>query len=523
MAAWPNPAVPLLLVAALLAFEDWLTTPSCSGGPPAAHGSGDLRAMMVADLMLLGSDATYADRFFGDHVMYKFFANSIQTLKPDMIVVLGDISAKGSDLTERKWISVIEQFEEILGHHSSLPLLIALGDKDVGTCANLEGKFVHCRAKHLPGLDSCGCGAFETSNVSFVSLNAVALLCGNNDLRFGVERFMERESHHFQTLNEAEGYPLGCEKREGSTDISWRQNSMESGTGPVVLLHFPLHKFDAEVTGVPASSESIVSDRPSLFSSSKQRGLYDRLHTLPANSTQYILQALKPRIIFNAHTGSFSDFLHADGTREVTVPAMTWKGRGSASNPDAVLALLSGVGLSRADIAAVVAANPLLLRSSAKNIGPRLLDLRDRLGLSAPQIVRFLLIGSRALYSCDVGPRLEFLISFFGSIELLLVIMKKNSMILRSDLERVVKPNVALLSQCGLSVRDIALLCSSKPWMLTFNPERVKEFVLRAEELGVPRSSRMFCLCMMDKKHITIYKAFLTICHAMHSCFMAAQ
>ncbi|KAF8723500.1 hypothetical protein HU200_021447 [Digitaria exilis] len=246
MVAWPKPALPLLLAAALLAFEDWLSTPSCSGGPPAAHGPGELRAMMVADLMLLGSDATYADRFFRDHVMHKFFANSIQTLKPDMIVVLGDISAKGSEFTERKWISVIEQFEGILGHHSSLPRLIALGDKDVGSCANLEGKFVHHKAKHLPGLDSCGCGAFEISNVSFVSLNAVALLCDNNDLRFGVEKFMERESHHFQRLNKTECYPL----------------------------------------------------------------------------------ALKPRIIFNAHTGSFSDFLHADGTREITVPAMTWKTRG---------------------------------------------------------------------------------------------------------------------------------------------------------------------------------------------------
>jgi hypothetical protein len=77
MAAWPNPARPLLLVAALLAFEDWLSTPSCSGGPP-RHGPGDLRAMMVADLMLFGSDATYADRLFRDHVMYKFFAVSDQ-------------------------------------------------------------------------------------------------------------------------------------------------------------------------------------------------------------------------------------------------------------------------------------------------------------------------------------------------------------------------------------------------------------------------------------------------------------
>ncbi|CAL5043720.1 unnamed protein product [Urochloa decumbens] len=328
MAAWPNPALPLLLVAALLAFEDWLATPSCSGGPPAAHDPGELRAMMVADLMLLGSDATYADRFFRDHIMYKFFANSIQTLKPDVIVVLGDISAKGSELTERKWISVIEQFEGILGHHSSLPLLITLGDKDVGTCANLERKFVQRRAKHLPGLDSCGCGAFEISNVSFVSLNAVALLCGNNNLRLGVEKFMERESHHFQRLNEAGCYPSGCESREGSAEVSWRKNSMESGSGPVVLLHFPLHKLDAEVTGVTTSSEAIVSDHSSVFSSSKQREVYDRLHTIPVNSTQYILQALKPRIVFSAHTGSFLDFLHADGTREVTVPAMTWKTRG---------------------------------------------------------------------------------------------------------------------------------------------------------------------------------------------------
>jgi hypothetical protein len=200
-----------------------------------------------------------------------FLQNSIQTLKPDIIVVLGDISAKGSELTERKWISVIEQFEGILGHYSSLPLLIALGDKDVGACDNLEGKFVRRRAKHLPGLDSGGCGAFEISNVSFVSINAVALLCGNNDLRFGVEKFMERESHHFQSLNEEECYPSGCEKREGSTDTGWRRNSMESGSGPVVLLHFPLHKFDAEVTGLPTSSVEIVSDHSSVSASSKQR------------------------------------------------------------------------------------------------------------------------------------------------------------------------------------------------------------------------------------------------------------
>ncbi|CAL5037611.1 unnamed protein product [Urochloa decumbens] len=168
---------------------------------------------------------------------------------------------------------------------------------------------------------------------------------------------------------------------------------------------------------------------------------------------------------------------------------LSWSRLNSASNPDAVLALLSSVGLSRADVAAAVIADPLLLRSSPRNIAPRLLALRDRFGLSAPQIARFLLVGSGSVRICDVVPRVEFFISFFGSFEQLLVIMKNNNRILALNLERVVKPNIALLHQCGVSIRQIAQLNS---WLLGFSPEHLKELVLRAEELGVPRGSRMF-------------------------------
>nr|CAB3467525.1 unnamed protein product [Digitaria exilis] len=164
----------------------------------------------------------------------------------------------------------------------------------------------------------------------------------------------------------------------------------------------------------------------------------------------------------------------------------------SASNPDAVLALLSSVGLSRADIDAVVAADPLLLRTSAEDIGPRLIQLRDCYCLSAPQIFRFLLCGSPALRRRDLGTSLEFFVSFFGSFEQLLMVMKKNNRILCVDLETIIKPNIATLRQYGISVGEIAHLCLRSVWILTFNPQRIKEFVLRAEELGVHRSSRMF-------------------------------
>ncbi|KAK8455154.1 hypothetical protein SEVIR_4G094200v4 [Setaria viridis] len=114
-------------------------------------------------------------------------------------------------------------------------------------------------------------------------------------------------------------------------------------------------------------------------------------------------------------------------------------------------------------------------------------------------MVRFLLVGSRAVRSCDVVPRLEFFISFYGSFERLLVFIKNHNSIILSDLERVIKPNIALLRQCGISVRDIAKLAR----VLTFNPERLKEVVLRAEELGVPRSSRMFYQAVFVVSNIT--------------------
>jgi mTERF domain-containing protein len=67
---------------------------------------------------------------------------------------------------------------------------------------------------------------------------------------------------------------------------------------------------------------------------------------------------------------------------------------------------------------------------------------------------------------------------------------KRNRSLFMVSLERIIKPNIALFRQWG--VQDIAQLCSSNPWVLSFHSERVKEFLLRAEELGVPPTSRMF-------------------------------
>ncbi|KAJ1257595.1 hypothetical protein BS78_10G008600 [Paspalum vaginatum] len=166
----------------------------------------------------------------------------------------------------------------------------------------------------------------------------------------------------------------------------------------------------------------------------------------------------------------------------------------SAGNPDAVRALLCSIGLSPADIASVVAADPLILRCSVKIIKPRLLALRDRVGLSPPQIARLLIVAHRALRCSNVEANVEFLMSFYGSFDKVLVATKRTSSLLAVSLEKLIQPNIALLRQCG--VPDIPQLCINTPWVLTYSLERVKEFLLRAEQLGVPPKSPMFKYAM---------------------------
>ncbi|KAF8733182.1 hypothetical protein HU200_015557 [Digitaria exilis] len=61
----------------------------------------------------------------------------------------------------------------------------------------------------------------------------------------------------------------------------------------------------------------------------------------------------------------------------------------------------------------------------------------------------------------------------------------------------MIKLKIALLRQWGLSVRAIAQLCLRSLWILHFEPGPLKDVVLHAEELGVPRSSPMFSQDML--------------------------
>lgn len=163
-------------------------------------------------------------------------------MKPDLLIVLGDVSAKGSKLTKSRWLSVLRQFYKMLGPFVDLPFHAILGDRDIGECSDLDVNKLNWIARKLPGLDPSGCGAFEIGNVSFVSLNAVALLCDNSSLRFDVEKVIERESLELRRETKPATKTLNHStySRDSNFNFFWRESAVLSGSGPVLLLHLPL-------------------------------------------------------------------------------------------------------------------------------------------------------------------------------------------------------------------------------------------------------------------------------------------
>ncbi|KAF7087695.1 hypothetical protein CFC21_090858 [Triticum aestivum] len=177
----------------------------------------------------------------------------------------------------------------------------------------------------------------------------------------------------------------------------------------------------------------------------------------------------------------------------------------SAANPDAVLAFLAGLGLSGADVAAVIARDPKFLCAGVdKGLSPIVAGLSG-LGLSHSEIARLLLQSPNNFRSRSIVPKLQYYLRLFGSSERLLRAINFNTALLAYKSK--VELNVAFLRQCGFGDCDMAKLCSSIPRMVTTDLERVQRMVALTEALGVPRGSGMFrhalsAVAFRDEKQI---------------------
>ncbi|VAH98226.1 unnamed protein product [Triticum turgidum subsp. durum] len=164
----------------------------------------------------------------------------------------------------------------------------------------------------------------------------------------------------------------------------------------------------------------------------------------------------------------------------------------SPAKPDTVIAFLAGLGLSGDDVAAVVARDPLFLCAKVeRTLSPVVAGLTG-LGLSNAETARLVSLAPGSFRNRSVVSKIEYYLKLFGSIENLLRPLKYGSGFLDSDLQRVVKPKVSILAECGLGACDIAKLFILAPRILSASTKRVLGMVACAKRIGVPRGSGMF-------------------------------
>uniref|UniRef100_A0ACD5TCD5 Uncharacterized protein n=1 Tax=Avena sativa TaxID=4498 RepID=A0ACD5TCD5_AVESA len=164
----------------------------------------------------------------------------------------------------------------------------------------------------------------------------------------------------------------------------------------------------------------------------------------------------------------------------------------SPSKPDAVLSYLAGLGLSGGDVAKVVATDPrFLCAKTEKTLASSVAGL-TALGLSRSEIARLVSLAPVGFRRRSIVSKVHYYLLLLGSVENLLLPLKHSPYLISADIERKVKPNVAFLRECGLSVSDIAKLCIRVPRILSTKLEHVQAMVACAEGIGVPRNSGMF-------------------------------
>ncbi|XP_009381811.2 uncharacterized protein LOC103969899 [Musa acuminata AAA Group] len=168
----------------------------------------------------------------------------------------------------------------------------------------------------------------------------------------------------------------------------------------------------------------------------------------------------------------------------------------STDKPDVVLNFMRSQGFNGAGIRKVIYWNAsYLCMNVEKNLAPKFQFLLD-LVLSESNIVDVILKNHVILLLNDhhsFVAKLEMWESLLGSRELVLKHLKKTGWFFFFSFEKTLHPNLKFLrDKCGILEKRASLVFRSHPQLISQKPESLRALVARADELGMPRLSRMF-------------------------------
>eukprot|EP00250_Pteridium_aquilinum_P018972 c24245_g1_i1 orf=226-1452(+) len=294
-----------------------------------------LKAMVVGDLHLGGPTTMWLDRARRDSFMKASFKRAFQILKPHALLILGDISDWGRKSTEEQWGLVMRRFKDMVKPFLGLPYHVIVGNHDIGDYYQVTPTLLRRFVNSFPGLDETASAAFTIRNISFVSVNAMALACDVCPTFSSAQKAVEQ----FKAALDLSGIQSSEDTQQTNLQTHSTRNAFKR---PVLLTHLPLYRADESVcdlVDVPkcAPWHEVEGGCSSLFESAKISRLYtltpyrSMLDMLSLNTSKYLLSTLQPSLVLSAHAHRFCNRLMDDATREVTVSTFTWRNRDDPS------------------------------------------------------------------------------------------------------------------------------------------------------------------------------------------------
>ncbi|WOL08656.1 transcription termination factor MTERF15, mitochondrial-like isoform X1 [Canna indica] len=203
----------------------------------------------------------------------------------------------------------------------------------------------------------------------------------------------------------------------------------------------------------------------------------------------------------------------------------------STKRPDAVLSFMESQGFGSAHLRKLISLRPRFLCCDVeKNLAPKLQSLRD-IGFSRSDLVDIIVAQPGILFlnfNRSVLPRLKTWESIFGSRELLIKHIKSKTRFFSCNIEKVVSRNLKFLAdECGIPEERACLAIRMNPSFIVQKLDSLRTLVVRAEEIGKPRTSRMFlwtlyALRMVSKERYDAKVKFMKIFGWSESDFASA-
>ncbi|CAD5208961.1 unnamed protein product [Bursaphelenchus xylophilus] len=266
--------------------------------------------MILADTHLLGIyKGHWLDKLRREWQMYRSFQSAVNTFKPDVVFILGDLFDEGQWGTDGTFDTYVERFNALFYVPEFTKLVTVPGNHDIGFHYAVRPGNVKRYVKAF-GNDK-GIEHLEIGGNHFVLINSVAMEgdgCG----------LCQTAVEELNKISET----LECSLHKNS---SCPAKTITPYSRPIIMQHYPLYR---------TSDKECSSDTPDLGSeeiiSEKFR---EKWECLSSESTQLLLNKLRPRASFSGHVhyGCKKWWGAPYNLWEYTISSFSWRNNRSPS------------------------------------------------------------------------------------------------------------------------------------------------------------------------------------------------